>query len=1149
MKFESIFVMKTVLYLFLSLFAFVLHAQSTDQLVVTTGTTVVSGGKTYAYILWEPGEISATLGRRFAIYSKDGPLASTSPFSRLGIQTLQSNPETIHALLRLGAKIDFNAAAANLRIGGIYHDTVVGAAGGNAPDETLNAAGKLSYLIGAATEDPQLLNQLLFLGRAHPGVMQALGHAIAIPIPTVGVRTFEVREIDLSDNDIRVIGRVELNPAAPFVAPVPGPPVQVRFPRVQTKYEESPKNNLSARFRWGLSNTLRRAMPETFGFDLFRVREDCAVALGWNTTPPTTAEMIGAVLGTAPPTGSEPGDIARINELPILVDTPLSVAQAANPSDLENYYFHDDNWLSKGGVPFKDGDTFYYFVAARDITGRPGTISPGVRVVMCDRLPPLPPKIYSVENVFTDSPTPAELAAQAGDQRLRVRIRQLDESLPAEAAGRYFIYRWNNPREALTASGGPEVQRVGIVDHVPGATFVDFTDTGAGAPAMPANEGVTYWYTVRAEDLTRCTPKNLSAHSSPKFGVLRDRSGPPAPTGQVTVCNYLPSVSYLEQYQEMRTDWGIAPDDDGFGIRITRNSPKIVSAEVKIEQELVQGQRNRLETRTVLFGTADVKNLLFRQNTQNFFIVSVRVRTAVGKLSPWLTQNFGPDPTPTSISVARFLASVTEDCQTTGSDPDEMAVHEPVRPDGTLVGVNGTINLTPDAREWRVYRRVGHDGPQTLIAKDEGPNLPTPAPWTDDSVPAAPGTIICYYLQIFDQNGNPSPRVLVKCITIAGRTMPVPMLSEASLQSGPNGEAMAKLTWFCDPVGAERFELLAAAEAAVDPELVGSQISARLGEVGTTLPIELDGKAWDAAIYQTPRVATTGFGPGPSFTVTVRISVGQRLAFAIRAVGDGVFDDRQTGGLSNVISANWAAPGTPSSSVIPWPARPLPNLQTGSIPVADFQPGSGPYFATELPSYYDAAGGIIMGGYDMQAETISYGASNSVELWFVDPNVDPMAGLFRYHPQGRTDGESEPLTAFVVYRYQVPNAEFADAVPNLVQVSPLIDRMAWKVENYYGTTFNKLRDPFFRFPPLVSANVPVAIAGESGGDAIPVSSVLDGSSVRPRYLKDTKNLILWTDPMPYIRGASYRYLIACFDPVTREISRVIPTNPVHPAAP
>lgn len=1136
--------MKTILVLFLILFSVSLHAQSTDQLVVTTGTTVVSGDQTYAYILWQPGEISATFGKRFAIYSKSGPLDSPLPFSRLGIQTLQTNPETIRALLRLGEKIDFNAAAANLRIGGIYHDTVVGAAGGNAPDETLNAAGKLSYLMGAATEDPQLLNQLLMLGRAHPGVMQALGHAFSIPISTAGVRTFEVREIDLSDNDIRVVGRVELNPAAPFVAPQPGPPVQVRFPRVQTKYEESPKNNLNARFRWGVSNTLRRAMPETFGFDLFRVREDCAVALGWHNTPPTTVEMIGALLGTAPPAGCEPGDVARINELPILIDPPLSVAQAADPNDVESFYFHDDNWLSKGGVPFKDGDTFYYFVAARDIAGRPGTISPGVRVVMCDRLPPLPPKIFSVENVFTDNATPGEIATQTGDQRLRVRIRQLDESIPGEAAGRYFIYRWNNPREALTASGGPEVQRAGIVNHVPGATFVDFDDIGVGAPAMPGKEGITYWYTVRAEDMTSCDPKNLSAHSSPKFGVLRDRAGPAAPTGQVTVCNYLPLVTYLEQFQELRTSWGIGPEVDGFGIRITRSSDKIVSADVKIEEERVKGAITLRESRTVLFGTADVKNLFFEYDTGSYFIVSVRARTAVGKVSPWLTQNFGPDPTSTSISVARFLASVTEDCKTASGDPDDMAVHEPVRPDGTLVGVSGTINLTPDAREWRVYRRIGHDGPQTLIAKDEGATLPTPAPWVDDAVPAAPGTTICYYLQTFDQNGNPSPRVLVKCVTIAGRAMPVPMLSDALLQMDNQG-VYARLTWFCDPVGVERFELLAAAEAGEDPELGGLEISARLGDPGTTLPIELDGTPLDAAIYQTPRVGSAGFGAGPNFTAYVRIPVGQRIAFAIRAVGDGVFDDRQTGDLSNVISASWAAPGTPSTSIIPWPARPLPNLQTGRISVADFQQGTGPYFATELPSYHGAAGGIIMGGYDLSSETIS----NGVEVWLLDSTIDPMSGLFRYHPQGRPSGETKPLAAFVVYRYQVPNSKFPTAVPNLVQVSPLIDRMAWKREKLGKDTFTKVRDPFFRFPRIDGADVPVAIAGLSGADEIPDSGVIDGNSTRPPYLKDTKNLIVWTDPMPYIRGASYRYLIVCFDPETREISRVIPTNPVHPAAP
>lgn len=1122
-------------------------AQNTDKLVVTSGTSFQKDGVTRAYMIWQPGDITTTLGMRFGIYRKEGGLASANPYTRVGIQTLQSNPETIRALFRLGDQVDFHPGMVAERIAGIYSSTVVGTPMDNGPDETLGAAGKLSYLIQAAVEEPDLLNQLLLLGRAHPGVMMALGHGFAIEMPAASVQTFEIRQLDGADQVVRVVGRVEIDSAAPGFAPPPGPPVAVPYPVLQTKYVHSPKDHLNARLRWGQDPALRREMAATFGFDLFRVREDCAVMLGWNVTPPTRQELADLLTGTvAPPPECGPGDIARVNGLPIMIDPPLTLAEAADPSDRETFYYTDDNGLAHGGLPFADGDTFYYFVATRDICGRPGEVSPGTRVVMCDRQPPLPPRILSVDNVFAAPDNPADWQTLEGKQHLRVRIEQLDENDPGEAATRYHVYRWMHPREALLAPGDPSVNRVGIVDHVPGQAFVNFDDDGAGAPSMPANADVTYWYTVRAEDDTSCVEKNFSAHSGAVYGVLRDRAGPDAPSGSVSVCRHVPQVEFFGTETGRRDLLGITDENPAFIVRVKRDSPAIRYAEIEVRGPDAAGAPGGelLESRLIYFGNSDERDELFRHPETSGHQICVRARTFAGLWSGKACHNPNGEVGKGALNIYRFIADTDRVCEDPGGDPDDVVDHEPLDLDGSIDPITGTIVLPAGTFEWRVYRRINLTGPLTLIAKAEGEGLPSPAPWDDDSMPYEPGTIICYYLQVFDEHGNASVLIRVKCVRIIGEDMPQPMLSEAELQLGPGGESLALLTWFCDPVGVERFELLVAAEASDDPGVTGTAISDDLGS--PTVPIVLGGEFEDRemAIYQSRRVGSSTFGEGPEFSTLVEIPAGQRLFFAVRAVGDGPFNQRTAGDPSNIVEATWVTPEELPQPVIPWPARPLPSLQKTERNVLNYLPGEGPYLATPLPSQLDAAGGIVMGAFEQVFEFTSDGTIG----WLPETPL-PMEHLFRFRPQGGGLSEGTLLPSpFVVYRYQVPNSEFPEAVPNLVQVSPLIDRMAYKKEEPKdgSAPYHVVRDPFFRFVQLRGSNVPVALDGIYGPDSQPVTGTPDFTAPLPPYLEDKDGLIIWIDPMPYIKQASYRYLIVRLDPDSGEISRVIPTNVVEP---
>ncbi|MBB5352486.1 hypothetical protein HNR46_002732 [Haloferula luteola] len=1111
-------------------------AQNTDKLVVTSGTSYEREGRTHAYITWQPGDITTTLGMRFGIYRKDGGIASANPYQRAGITVLQGNPETVRALLELGAKVDFNAPALIQRITGIYRDTVTGSELNNGPDEPLGAASKLSYLISAATEDPPLLNQLLLLGRAHPGVMLALGHAFVIPMPEATTQTFEVRELNSADQDVRVIGRVELDPTAPVFPPPPGPPVQVLHELTQGTYVHSAKDHLNARLRWGQDADLRRAMPATFGFDLFRVSEDFATTLGWDATPPSRDELLDLWIGGSPPPTA---DLARVNTLPIMIDPPLTLAEAADPTDRENFYCADDNGLAQGGQPFEDGATFYYFVAARDLCGRPGHLSPGTRVVMCDRQPPLPPQILSVENVFDGVASASDWDTLNGQQHLKVRIRQLDNANSEEAASRYHVYRWAHAREPLRDGADPMSHHVGVVDHMPDQEFVDFHDIGSGAPSLPDDASITYWYTVRAEDNTSCVEKNYSAHSSPVYGVLRDRAGPGAPTGTVEVCRYRAALEPLGPQRVRFADYGIDDPREVFGVRVARDSPAVKGARV----ELRTADGSALETRMLVFSDEDFVDSLFERPEKSGLSLCVQVVTSTGIWSNFVCSSIQGETIKEAFNLYAFATFTRRDCKDSRPGGVDIEDHDAVLIDGTIQGVSGTITLPPTTAEWRVYRRVDLSGPLTLIAKAEGDSLPSPAPWIDEALPAEADAIVCYYFQAFDEHNNPSPLVRVACVRLKRDHLPQPMLAEVALQTGTVGEAQAKLTWFCDPVGVQRFELFVASETSNDPGIEGQAISGPLGGPEATLVLdgEFDGRA--VAVHQTRQVGSPSFLPGPEFTTVVNIPTGQKLFFALRAVGDGAFGARSAGDLSNQVETTWITPDDEPQPVIPWPARPLPSVQKTGIDILDYTEGEGPYLATRLPSLLEAAGGIVMGAYKRAYEFDSKGS-----VGYMDLDPPPLEKLFRFRAQGGpSTSDLRPLAPFVVYRYQVPNSTFPEAVPNLVQVSPRIDRMAYLTGNVGGQNIATVRDPFFRYPSLRSSSVPIAVAGKYGPNEQPVVMPAESASnVLPPYLENREGLIVWVDPMPYIRDASYRYLIVCFDPDHGEISRVIPTNIVNP---
>ena len=170
-------------------------------------------------------------------------------------------------------------------------------------------------------------------------------------------------------------------------------------------------------------------------------------------------------------------------------------------------------------------------------------------------------------------------------------------------------------------------------------------------------------------------------------------------------------------------------------------------------------------------------------------------------------------------------------------------------------------------------------------------------------------------------------------------------------------------------------------------------------------------------------------------------------------------------------------------------------------------------------------------------------------------DISPLSWLFHYRKQsdGAPTAETESIRRFVVYRHQVPSSRFPNARPNLVQITPLIDRITYY--NNLPTGAWSIQDPFFTFKRYNDTSSPdffVPSAGIFSRNPATFSvNTAESAAVDNDYLKlpeafplskGYEGKTMWVrDPLPATRGASYQYLIVHFT-VRGEIARVIPTN-------
>lgn len=1038
--------------------------------IFTVGTTTLdAGSRAWAYVLWVGSDNQLVIGRSFAVYAKAGDATSANPYQLRAITGLQTEPPVIRALLNRAATLGDNLAQLEQRVNNLF--AAVQPPAGPLED-------KLSAVIRGTITDPPQLNNLVLLGRLHPGVNFCLGYAHAEVIPP-GQTTFEIREYDkATGRDLGVVGRVTVTAGAPVALPRPGPVVQVP--------EADPRGDLNVKLRWAAPDALRRLTLLNHGFNVYRVTKAYAESQGWHTTPPA-----GAVLHQA--AQSHPA-VKRVNELPVLMTRDFTAANVGNfVLDPKTAFLADDNGRYRpGGVPFENGAQFYYFVTARDVLGRDWAPSPGVLVKVCDRLPPDAPQALRVENDYT-------FVGGAPKQKLKVIWRPNTNT--ADTVTAYYVYRWSRPDEPQTAGANPLVNRIaGPIAHVPGQLQYSYVDDGAGSPSAPADYSKTYWYTIRSVDNGACDGGNFSPHSRPVFGVLRDRTGPDGPGGRIEVlcCGY--SVVGREP-----TDFD---DPDGrnqdpalayYEFEVRRERPEIRWAEFYFREPVESNFIARVyfpaqEPLQVLRWTVP------RVQVQERFIPFwCRVGDDRGETSGFAVVSTIRDPKATTIRRVPFAARV--DCRKIprrsaagGQFGPCRGSHNPLPngPDGAVVGPTLVITLTPGTKEYRLYRRVD-DGPLTLIKQGPANSDDISQITVDDPDMPANAAVICYFAQLFDEHGNPSPLVQIdECIETkipAG----VPLLAPLE-PVGDEANPKMKVRWFCPPYGVDRFEVSIAntiglLPANVSPDLGPQQtnrikqFSVQGGEPRTNVFFT----------YRTPRIGPA-FGNGAQFEITVNIGLGQEYVVMVAAVGP----DGSAGPDSNAEALSWHVPPLVGPDV-PWPARPLPNLNF-------FHPS---LQASRLPDHLFP--GLAIRIADVPRGHLANVPKERQDLFpaSLRQNRNPLDYVY-------TNKLGEKLFPAVVYRMQVASAEYPQVSRDLIQVTPLMEEIAhqFTTDPQWGN-ITVIHDPFIR--------------------------VTEGVIVGNRTLPAS----LWlVDTQPVVAGARYFYLIVRLGP-DGEILEVIPTNLVE----
>ncbi len=1041
----------------------------------TVGTVTVDGsGQDWAYVLALAGDTSgAPMTGTMAVFAKDGEPGDPGDYSLLAVVRPQRNPTTVNALLQRSTHVGQDLVDLEERIDTLFEDYI--------PAPNLSLSEKLAAILQASLEFPELLPNLALLSRNHPGVAMALGYAYAAPIESGQVVTFEVRRcpdavLDPTAQCLQVIGRVTVEAGNPVALPAAFAPLHVPL--------DSPTDNLQARLRWDIPDSLRRLGLLQFGYRVWRVPEEIAVDEGIDTGAPTQFQLDALA-------GLYPGEVVPINDAPILT----------NPT--EDFFIVDDNFLADDNPRFVDGTRNYYYVEALDVLGRPGLPSMGTLVVICDKMRPPVPEGLALRALRRYDPM-----SDTDDQNFELTFDQNPDST-SDPTNAYAIYLWsdtNEKHETVNAGERPDPLSpapVAVIPHIPGQEKQTWVHEGFGAPNLASNVNETLWYSVRAIKFTACG-NVYSGNSASIFGVLRDWVGPDIVSGSLF---YICRRPQLQIFGEAITDirFPNRPGEREFQFETSYFPPGLVRWMEYYTGDPGNGT-GRLLARKLLPENAS--------STQHLFTVAVDDLVLNLNGSPQFTIIAeAPDGTRSDpLTFSQFVSPNARAFYQIDATSDErrLVAGNPIDDDGGLipcdrhivVGPGGTINcldveftLDPTTRQVRLYRRFG-DGPLTLVEARRHDASINPVVFFELCEFPPLGGPVTLYGHGYDEHGNPGIIFKAGTILATPKELPTPLLAEPSPAGDINDRKML-INWFCPPYGLARFKVYIGSEAAIEdtePQVID------LTNVVAQLQLKDMIGDDDFQVITTGRIGET-FQSGPAFSLLVDVDPGINYTVYI----EGVSPDGISGPASNEETFLWTDP-TLEGPNVPWPARPLPFV--------------GPTFNSNVEAVY------LDNLLDPSVTPPWQGAAVRIGEFYEEVFFDPpgsnqndfFTAVLPFNPNDfvyENADKTRSLLPMMLYRVQVPNLKYpANRVSgDVYQVSPLIEEIAHTV---IGSNTN-FYDPYIKAALYPGTPNPSGFANAM-------------------YLVDTQ---------PQIRGAAYRYLVVLFDEETGEVEKVVPTNTVE----
>ena len=441
--------------------------------------------------------------------------------------------------------------------------------------------------------------------------------------------------------------------------------------------------------------------------------------------------------------------------------------------------------------------------------------------------------------------------------------------------------------------------------------------------------------------------------------------------------------------------------------------------------------------------------------------------------------------------------------------------------DGRVAPVHIKFFLTPRTREFRLYRTV-NDGPLTLIsqgaARYNSFKPLQPVVRTDDTMPSTAARL-CYFLQLLDEHGNPSPMASLGCKEVKPAKLPAPTLAEPQAIGTPANPQVA-LNWFCPTAGVHRFRVYVKTGPGAPSGGSGGLFTAELKiDLSKSIVTYFSGIKKQAGTFAlrdvvnynevklTPTLSA-GFGPGPQFSLVANVYADTPYQISVQAL------DAQNGegDLSTSWEFTWKTP--PPVELVPWPARPLPEVQTFDsrvMAVVFTNLQNGRLDDRRYPV------GIRIGQLPNALDAIENVGDTNYAYYYRHESVssDPNSHIFkRQTPNPERSGEL--LLPIVVYRQQVTNALFPKVSGDVAQVSPLIERVPWSTFNFLGDAFK-----VFILDRLIATRFEFDRGLPNGAYYM--------------YLRDQQ---------PVLLGARYRYFAVRFK-ANREVDYIIPAGEVE----